>query len=280
MLEAADKYGLLNVQPKKISTLDDVLADDALGILNSDAENIFDLRHVPKETSMPDYVASRKPCRDFDLFKHLFINCQSDLSSSVRQLYPFKNEQQIARGHFFVLKGVLLYVAEVGKREADENGKFNARRVSEHGDKLLDGFSNISEEDKETGLIYVLSSKSTKPEIRAIRNLYKIGYSEIAIEDRIKNAEQDPTYLMAPVKRIMEFRCFNMNPQKLEQLLHNFFGNSCLNIDVFDNKGNRHTPREWFIAPLDVIEQAIAFILTGEIVDYRYNNDTQEIQNR
>lgn len=307
VLEAADKYSLLNVQPKKISTLDDVLADDALGILNSDAENIFDLRHVPKETSMPDYVASRKPCRDFDLFKHLFINCQSDLSRSVRQLYPFKNEQQIARGHFFVLKGVLLYVAEVGKREADENGKFNARlrcifengtesdmllrslaaelykngrRVSEHGDKLLDGFSNISEEDKETGLIYVLSSKSTKPEIKAIRNLYKIGYSEIAIEDRIKNAEQDPTYLMAPVKRIMEFRCFNMNPQKLEQLLHNFFGNSCLNIDVFDNKGNRHTPREWFIAPLDVIEQAIAFILTGEIVDYRYNNDTQEIQNR
>jgi hypothetical protein len=63
----------------------------------------------------------------------------------------------------------------------------------------------------------------------------------------------------------------------LEQLLHNFFGNSCLNIDIFDNDKRRHTPREWFIAPLNVIEQAIEYIISGEIVDYKYDAKTKEI---
>lgn len=49
-----------------------------------------------------------------------------------------------------------------------------------------------------------------------------------------------------------------MNPQKLEQLLHNFFGKSYLNIDIFDEKKRRHKPKEWFLASFDVIEQALA----------------------
>jgi len=71
-----------------------------------------------------------------------------------------------------------------------------------------------------------------------------------------------------------------MNPQKLEQLLHNFFGNSCLNFDIFDKNGNRHTPREWFIAPLDIIEQVIQYIISGEIVNYRYDSKNEEIIKR
>ena len=63
----------------------------------------------------------------------------------------------------------------------------------------------------------------------------------------------------------------------MESLLHNFFGNSCLNIDVFDNNGQRHTPREWFIVPYEVIYQAIHFILNGEITDMRYDPVKQEI---
>lgn len=30
-------------------------------------------------------------------------------------------------------------------------------------------------------------------------------------------------------------------------------------------------PREWFIAPLAVIEQAIHLMLTGEIIDFKYD---------
>lgn len=301
-----DEHGLLNALQKEITSIDDIFDDDDLGILGNEAEDIFTLKHVSKETTMPDYVASRKPCKDFEIFEAKFIQCQADLASGKRKLWPFKNEQQIQKGYFFVLKGILLYVAEVGEVEKI-NGKKNARlrcifengtesdmllrslsaelykdgrRVTAHADHLLDGFNNITEEDEETGYIYVLRSLSERSEIQNIDNLFKIGFSTVPVEQRIKNSEKEPTYLMAPVHIVEAYQCYNMNPQKLEQLLHTFFGSSCLNIDIFDENGRRHTPREWFIAPLDIIEQTIHFVLNGDIVNYRYDPDKQEIIGR
>ena len=71
-----------------------------------------------------------------------------------------------------------------------------------------------------------------------------------------------------------------MNPQKLEQLLHNFFGNSCLELDIFDEKGKRHTPREWFIVPIEVIEQSIELIISGKIVNYKFDAENLTILNK
>lgn len=82
---------------------------------------------------------------------------------------------------------------------------------------------------------------------------------------------------MAAVSVESIFKCYNMNPQKLEQLLHNFFGSSCLNLDVFDSKGQRHTPREWFIAPINAIEQSIKLIISGDILKYRYDSHNKVI---
>ena len=96
----------------------------------------------------------------------------------------------------------------------------------------------------------------------------------------LKNASQESTYLMTAVKIVMAYKCYNMNPHKLEQLVHGFFGRSCLNIDVFDINGNLHTPREWFIAPLYVIEQAIHYIIAGAIAKYRYDDVNEEIVER
>jgi hypothetical protein len=50
-----------------------------------------------------------------------------------------------------------------------------------------------------------------------------------------------------------------------------------LSIDVFDKNGNRHSPREWFIAPLHVIEEAIQYIIAGSIINYRYDEVNEEI---
>jgi hypothetical protein len=85
---------------------------------------------------------------------------------------------------------------------------------------------------------------------------------------------------MAPVEYIAGWKCYNINAQKFEQLIHNFFGNSCLEIDVFDHKSRRHTPREWFIAPLEVINTAIEAIIDGTIVNYKYNSTTESIEKR
>ena len=121
------------------------------------------------------------------------------------------------------------------------------------------------------GCIYVLRTLSKNPEICSINNLYKIGFTKGTVEDRVKHASTEPTYLMSPVSIVTAYQCYNMRPKKLEDLLHTFFGSACLSIDVFDNDGRRHTPREWFIAPLDIIEQAIYYLLNGEIVNYRYD---------
>lgn len=152
----------------------------------------------------------------------------------------------------------------------------DGRRVTELNEKLLDEFQNISAGDQESGFIYVLQSKSSDERIINIDNLYKIGFSTIPVEERIKNAEQEPTYLLAPVKVIAVYQCYNMNPQKLELLLHSFFGKVCLNLDIYDKNRNRHTPREWFIIPLAVIENIISLIISGEIVNYKYDAAMEE----
>jgi len=304
--EPHDKFSLLKTEKKEMKSIDDIFGDDSLDILGDDSEGLFDFKHTPKETTMPDYIASRKPCKDFESFESLFIQCQSDLTNEKRRLYPFTNEQRVTKGQFFVLKGVMLYVAKVGKKFNDK-GKVNARlrcifengtesdmllrslaaelykngrRVAENEDKLLGGLRGISDDDDETGFIYILKSLSSDSNIQDISNLYKIGYSNVPVEERIKNAEQEPTYLMAPVRIISTFQCYNMNPQKFELKLHAFFGKTCLNFDIFDEKGNRHSPREWFIVPLEIIEEAIEFIISDEISDYRYDTERQIIVGR
>ena len=297
-----DEFNLLSGH-RPVETMADIFADDDLGLLNSANDSIFVLKHVPKETTMPEYVGSRKPCADFDQFEPLLQQCQKDIAAGHRRLWPFAKEQQIEAGLFFVLKGILLYVAEVGDRES-VNGKQNARlrcifengtesdmllrslavelykngrRVSVHNDELLSGMNVVSDDDNESGYIYVLRSQSQMPTVASLTNLYKIGFCRGAVEDRIKNAAQDPTFLMAPVSIVATFKCYNVNPLKVEQLLHRFFGSACLDVQVMGKDGISYTPREWFIAPLAIIEQAVHFLLTEEIVQLQYDPEKQEI---
>ena len=106
-----DEFNLLQSE-KEIESLNDIFADDDLDILGEvAADSIFNLKHVPKTTDMPDYVARRKPCNDFDQFEALFLQCHADLQGGKRIMRPFAKEQQIEQGHFFALKGVLTYIA-------------------------------------------------------------------------------------------------------------------------------------------------------------------------
>ena len=303
-----DSYNLLGdvkiIEPKEISTIDDVLGDDVLGLLGDDADEIFTLKNVPKTINVPDKFARREPCKDFDRFEHLFTQCHSDLVSGIKELKKFTGEQQITAGHFFILHGVMVYVSEVGEK-VKKGGKINAKLhcIFENGtesnmllrslatelykdeggrrvlnpDDLFSEAEKVTEEDEATGYVYVLSSLSDDPQIKEIKNLFKIGFSSQPVKQRIQNAKQEPTYLMADVSVVTEFKCFNMNPQKLELLLHTFFAKSCLNMDVFDSDGKRHTPREWFIVPIGVIETAVQLLINGEIINYRYDNTIAQI---
>jgi len=315
ILEQYDEFGLLVPVEKKVFTIEDILEDDPLGLLEEDDMGLFDFNLVqrPDERASADFVARRKFCNDFEQYKYLFKEVQKELSDKKRKLILFK-EDNLLEGQFYVHNGILLYLEHVDyEKEVQrfnsgarvrkdgrtriifENGTesnmlyrslykallANGKAITENVDKIQDkfdkNFNNINEEDKESGFIYILKSKSDKPEIKEIKHLYKIGFSTSTVEERTKNAAQEPTYLMADVRIIMTYKCFNMNTYKLELLLHNFFGNSCLNVDVFDNLGNRHTPREWFIAPLDIIEQAVQLIISGEIVKYQYDGEMEKV---
>jgi hypothetical protein len=306
-LRGFDEFKLLG-EPKKIETMQDIFDDDDLGLLNDGAEAIFELKHVPsKAAAIPDYIARRKPCPDFVNFEHLFKQCHSDLANGERKLMPFSQGSQISPGDFFVLKGLLVYVAEEGKKHPTFDGTFNARlrcifdngtesdlllrslaaalykdgrRVSGRTDQLAKAINNVTDEDLQTGYIYVLKSLSERPEIKSLKHLYKIGFSRVPVEQRTKNAVKEPTYLMAPIAILTTYQCYNLNPQKFENLLHTFFGKACLSIDVFDAGGRRHVPREWFIAPLDVISTAVELLISGEIVNYKYDLERQEIVGR
>jgi hypothetical protein len=329
LLKAHDVHGLLPVlasnqvseavvkyeKPKEINSMDDLLNDDLLNILSDDSEGLFDFKHTPKdyERAKTDFVARRKPCKDFDKYEPLFKAVQKDLSAGKRKLIEF-NYESLQKGAYYVNNGILLYLEAVlfdkkvqvfksgvhnrpdgrtriifeNGTESDmmfqslyktlhANGKMVTQDMDKVNEDFIKNFSNITPEDEAAGYIYVLKSKSKDQQITAIPHLYKIGYSKMEVAERIKNAEKEPTYLMAAVSIEGTWKCFNMNPQKLEQLLHNFFGNSCLELDVFDEKGKRHTPREWFIAPIEIVEQAIALIINGKIVNYKFDADNMAI---
>ena len=315
MLKEYDRFNLLTTDklPKEINSLDDILDDDLLGLLSNDDVSLFDLKHVPtkeemdKERESTDFVARRKPCKEFEKFEAKLKSVQKDLAEGKRKLIDFKMGN-LHPDNYYVHNGILFYLESVnfsrkehyredGTRVREdgrtrcifENGTesnmlfrsvskalyANGKVVTEPNDAFSkefgEKFSGITEEDEEAGFIYILKSKSSKQEIREIENLYKIGYSTTSVEDRLKNAEKEPTYLMAPVETVAIYQAYNMNTQKFEQLLHNFFGKACLNIDVFDEKGKRHTPQEWFIAPIEVIDKAVELIITGEIVKYEFD---------
>ncbi len=316
-LREYDIFGLLGEvaedTPVEINTISDVLEYDALGLLGdseageADPGNIFQLTHVPKSIDKPDYVAKRKKCTEFEEFENLFKKVHAELIVKKKTAVPFTSELQIKKGEFFILDGMLVLVANVGKRERRNFGNTNARLycVFENGTEssmllrslaaalwkdansrhvqdveqmeLFKYAEQTSEDDKATGYIYVLRSLSEAPQIKEVENLYKIGFSTKPIAQRLQNADKEPTYLMSDVKPVTEYKTYNLNPHKLEQLLHTFFAGSCLELDVFDNEGKRHTPREWFDVPLNVIETAVHLLINGEIVNYRYDSKRQEI---
>ena len=93
----------------------------------------------------------------------------------------------------------------------------------------------------------------------------------------LKMLKNEPTYLLADVKKVASYNCYNRNADKLEQLLHRFFASSCLNIDLFDERGQRITPREWFVVPFEIIDEAIQMILNESIINYRYDSVAKKI---
>jgi len=316
ILKPFDRFNLLGEVEMVKKTLDDILAEDDLGLLNPEGDlSIFEFKHTPKveKRADTDFVAQRTaiPNKDFEKYEAMFKLVHEDLKKGRRKLLPAENVyKNIQVEHFYLLDGMLLYLQSAilneeeigGRKRLDgrtvtifENATMSnmlyrslGKVIQKNGMVITDTDENVQyqlskntglleDKDLQSGWIYVVKSKSNRSEIANVKNLFKIGFSTTKVAERIKNASKQSTYLYSDVEIIATYSCYNLNVQSFEKLIHRFFAENCLNIDIYDANEHRLVPREWFVVPLQVIDEAILLLINGTIVNYKFDNVSQAI---
>ena len=307
LLAELDGPGLLSGVAAAHIDVDDLDEDGLLaelGISNepSDQNDITVLRHVRSSTEKraAEEIADRMPCADFEKYQPLFESVKQELKAGVRTTLRFGRDTSIEEGHYFIVDGQLAYVAKVGETIKAAYGRNDARlRViydngtesnllrrsleralykDETGRRLTDPdmgplFGDTPEpDDIETGTIYVLRSLSSHPFIAKHRELiHKIGVTSGKVEARIAGAHKDATYLLADVEVVATYKLHNLNRTKLENIFHRLFGAAQLDLTIEDRFGNPVKPKEWFLVPIHVIDEAVQHIQNGSITKFVYD---------
>lgn len=290
---------------------DALLAALGLGSPLAEQNDITMLRNVRPyaEIKAAEDIANRTPCTDFDRYKALFDEAGTGLKAGNWMTKPFVKNATIEVGDFFIVGGQTAYVAELNEGTKTKDGRDNprlrvifdnqtecnlllrslSRSLYPDGDtpvgrRLLrkdDGplFSGTAEpDDIETGTIYVLRSYSAHPYVVEHRELiHKIGVTGGKVETRIAGATKDATYLLADVEVVATYALHNLNRTKLESIFHRIFGAAQIDLTIEDRFGNPVKPREWFLVPLHVINQAVEMILDGSITDMVYDPKTASL---
>lgn len=317
-LQHLDEHNLLTPEPAPES-IEDLLSSDQFGLLD-DPTGILTIRNVPKDVERPDQIARVRKAKNFAQYEPLFHEMHTRMKAGEFTRIRISSENQIKKGRFFVLKGVLIYVADEGEKFASkvkvnaklhviyENGTesnillrslarslyrsddegggsrvvpINYKELSEWQDSesvtSTSIQTNVTADDTESGYVYVLKSQSDVPQVQDVPDLYKIGFTTGTVEDRIKNATTDPTYLNAPVEITATYKCYNMNTQKLEHILHRFFGDVKLDMSISGADGKAYVPSEWYSVPLEIIDEVIDMIDDGTITEYHYDSSLRDI---
>ncbi|MBD5232594.1 MAG: GIY-YIG nuclease family protein [Bacteroidales bacterium] len=239
-----------------------------------------------------EYVGKRRPCEDFDKYADGFNKIQLGLKSGTHKLIKF-SVKLLKVGSYFVEDGMIGYLAAFEDEGVNRHGNRDGRTrvIYENGSESdiryktitknlsVTGYSvmdcadipaedfeksfTITDKDVESGTIYVLRSKSTRPEIAAIKDLYKIGFTITSVDSRIANAKNEPTYLCSDVEVVATWKVYNVKSSTFEALIHKLFASVQLQATV-----DGHRPKEWFIVPLRIIEEAIQAIISGKAVEY------------
>ncbi|NWF45278.1 GIY-YIG nuclease family protein [Hydrogenophaga sp. D2P1] len=313
LLAALDGPGMLASASSTVADVDALDEDALLAELGVESaalaeDDITVLRHVRSSAAIraAEEVADRTPCADFERFQPLFDQVERELKSGVRKALPFGRDASILNGNYFILSGQLAYVAEVGDQIKAPNGESDARlRViysngtesnllrrslqralykDETGRRLTDPgmgplFGETMEEsDIESGTIYVLRSKSDHPYVSEHRELvHKIGVTGGKVETRIANAALEATYLLAEVEIVATYKLAGINRTKLENLFHRIFAAAQLDLTIQDRFGHPVRPREWFLVPLHVIDEAVTLLVSGSITGMAYDPESARL---
>ena len=308
LLAQIDTGAILN-SDLSIGQIPENLDDDALlaelGIDAGTVSDISQLRHVSSraEKRAAEEIANRERCEDFDSFKAIFERVQADLKAGSRQTKVLDQTEvtiaEIQPGNFFIVGGQLAYVAASAEefvtqyerkdrrvRVIYDNGTETsilsrsfqkalyrddtARRITEQSAGPLFG-DTAEPDDLASGTIYVLRSKSSHPYVDEHRELiHKIGVTGQPVASRIANARNDATFLLADVEVVAEYRLYNINRTKMENLIHRALGPARLDLSAGDRFGKTVQPREWFLVPLSAIDELVTRISDGSVTHFRY----------
>jgi len=316
LLAPLDTNGLLTeaphvLAPGQAEALDDDSLMAELGMGEAGSDDITQLRHVRsfEQRKAAEDIAQRARCEDFERFQSLFEQAERELKEGGRKTIRFGRDASVEVGNFFILAGQTVYIAAMGEPFRTPNGTPDARmRVifsngtesdllqrslqralykDDTGRRITDAdtdagplFGNASEpEDIASGTIYVLRSLSDEPFIAEHRKtLHKIGITGGKVETRIADAVNDPTYLLAKVEVVAIYKLSNINRVKLENIFHRLFAPAQLDILIEDRFGKPVRPREWFVVPLPVIDEAVNRILDGTITQVVYDPKTVSLK--
>lgn len=310
LLAPMDTHGLLTDEQTVASRPDELDDDALLAELGDDGNDITQLRHVRsyEERKAAEEIANRTKCEDFDKFKPLFEKVQQELKAAIRRTIKLETRSldEIQKGTFFIVGGQVAFIAEEkGEFKTDydrrdmrlrviyDNGTESevlqrslqralhrdnvARLITEPSAGPLFGDTQ-DPDDIESGTIYVLRSDSTHPYVVEHRELiHKIGVTGGKVETRIANAMTDATYLLAPVDVVATYKLANINRTKMENLFHKIFLPAQLSLTIDDRFGNPVHPREWFLVPIQVIDEAVERIRDGSITDFVYDPATARL---
>ncbi|RWC49653.1 MAG: GIY-YIG nuclease family protein [Mesorhizobium sp.] len=306
VIKPLDRLGLVASAEPAADSAPDELSDDELlaqlGVDTAEPADITELRHVRSaaEKRAAEEIANRQTCDDFDIFRPLFEQVQKELSSGLRQTRRFERKSEIVPGRFYILGGQKAYVATMEQPATNEHGNIDARlrvifdngtesnllmrslqkalQQDPAGRRIVEPsagplFSDQNEDgDEASGIVYVLRSQSDHPALATHRDvLHKIGVTGGDVARRIANARLDPTFLMADVEVVATYELFNINRARLENLIHRIFGLARLDVEIKDRFGMPIIPREWFLVPLFVIDEAVERIRDGTITGYVYD---------
>lgn len=298
-LEAYDELGLLELE-KAPESLEQLFTDDP-GLFGNE-EGIFEVDKLPR-TKVVDKntgdTAKREPIKNFTPFKHLFNAVDKDLENGSKKLKKFYSVNEIKLHGFYVIEGMMCYIESIGEpKNVFGRNKERLRVIYANGTESniylrtlasqlyeASGFSVVDPRynleaniEKAVGHIYVLKSLSEDPEVNTIKDLHKIGVTKGSVAKRIKNASNDPTYLMAPVRVLEDYRLTgDYIPQKIEALIHRVFGHVKVDLEITDKDGVQYTPSEWYSVPHSAILEAIELIGTKEIVNYIYDAEQEKM---
>lgn len=304
------------IRDEEIENLDDDALLAELGVDEQEESSITNLRHVKTraEKRAAEEIANREVCEDFEQFKSFFEAVKKDIDNGLRSTIRFRKEAGFTKtdykiNKFIIVGGQMGYIAEMGEIFKAPNGEEDRRLrliyangtesnillrsliramykdetsrfiTDSNSGPLFSGLS--SEDDQESGTIYVLRSKSDHPTINESREIiHKIGVTGGEVEKRIFNAKNDPTFLMADVEVVATYKLANINRVKLESIIHKFFSSAKLDIEIIDRFGKPVKAREWFLVPIFIIDEMVEKIKGGSLSEYYYDTETAEIIKR